>query len=118
MQKIEIVMQTNIRAFNTNPRVSKHLNLNNYNNSLIEIINNQEKNDDEIIVEIIAHFKSKQPENIFIAISKVFILRVFSALTDLTFYKKQQIDGDMDILRGWEVYRRIIKNKQLRDYVM
>ena len=39
MQKIEIVMQTNIRIFNTNPRVSKHLNLNNYNSSLIEIIN-------------------------------------------------------------------------------
>ena len=39
MQEVEIVMQTNIRAFNTNPRVSKHLDLNNYNNSLIEVIN-------------------------------------------------------------------------------
>ena len=89
MQEIKIVMQTNIRAFNTNSRVSKHLNLNNYNNSLIEIINDQEKNDDEIIIEIIARFKPEQSENIFIAISKVLVSKVLFALTDLTLYKKQ-----------------------------
>ena len=81
-------MQADIRALNTNPRISKHLNLNNYNNSLIEIINDQEKNDDEIIVEIIVYFESEQPENTLIAISKMFVLRVFSVLADLTLYKK------------------------------
>ena len=81
-------MQTNIRAFNTNSRVSKYLNLNNYNNLLIEIINDQEKSDNEIIVEIVTRFKSKQSENIFIIISKVFIFKILFALTNLTFYKK------------------------------
>ena len=81
-------MQANIRAFNTNSRISKHLNLNSYNNLLIEIINNQENNNDKIIVEIVAYFKLKQFKNIFIAILKVFILRVFLILIDLTLYKK------------------------------
>ena len=79
----------NIRTFNTNSRVSKHLNLNNYNNLLIEIINNQEKNDNEIIIEIVIYFKPKQSENTLITISKVFIFKILSALTDLTLYKKQ-----------------------------
>ena len=81
-------MQTNIRTFNTNSRISKHLNLNNYNNSLIEITNNQEKNNDKIIIEIVTYFKSKQSENTFIAISKMSISRVLFILTNLTFYKK------------------------------
>ena len=81
-------MQANIRIFNTNSRVSEHLNLNNYNNSLIEIINNQEKNNDKIIVEIVIHFKSKQFENTFIIILKVFIFRVFFILANLTLYEK------------------------------
>ena len=118
MQEVEIVIQANIRAFNTNPRISKHLNLNNYNNLLIKIINNQEKNDNEIIVEIIARFESKQFENIFIAILKVLVSKVLFVLTNLTFYEKQQIDNDVNILREWEVYKRIIKSKQLRNYVM
>ena len=65
------------------------MNLNNYNNSLIEIINNQEKNDNEIIIEIIIYFEPKQPENTFITILKMFISRILFALTNLTFYKKQ-----------------------------
>ena len=89
MQKIETIMQTNIRTFNTNSQVSKHLNLNNYNNSLIEIINNQEKNDNKIIVEIVTRFESKQLENTFIAISKMLISKILSTLTNLTLYKKQ-----------------------------
>ena len=89
MQKIEIVIQTNIRTLYTNSQISKHLNLNNYNNSLIEIINNQEKNDNKIIVEIVARFESKQFKKKFIAILKVFVSRVLFVLTDLTLHKKQ-----------------------------
>ena len=46
------------------------------------------------------------------------VSKVLSALADLTLYEEQQVDDDVGILRGWKVYRRTVKGRQLRGHVV
>ena len=47
-------------------------------------------------------------------VPKVPISEALSALSTLSLYEEQQVDGDVGVLRALEVYRRTIETRQLR----